>query len=232
MRKFILLVISLVLLSGCGKNVIHDEVKKEEVITDEIKNSLLDRINDLDYLDFYNKSVMTRDLSNQEVLRLSYEIFKTKNGDVSFSFEDLESIAKDYFDFPLAKENIQCDTHFNIQDEGISDYFIIDLETGKYYKNKDHISHPLYGVKTKVYNNYVSSSVDNGIYEVVVNKLFSSFIGDKNVRYYYSYNDVKGNINSILTNDFSKVDKNMLHSYKYSFIKKDGSYKLISYDIK
>ena len=76
MKKKIMLVVLLflpLLLVGCGKEKeIVEEVKpvKRDLTTEEI-NGTMSIINDLEYMDYYNKNIVPVKLNNQEVLRIN-----------------------------------------------------------------------------------------------------------------------------------------------------------------
>lgn len=219
----------------------EDEAEKIETreLTDNEKEILMENINKLIYVDYYGKDVIPRNLTNQEALRIAYEIVVSggTTGDISFS--TLEDVAMKYLGFSLEPENLNCDTHFNIQDSSGADILIYDVNSGNYKKNNNHISHSSKGVKTKVYNEYFDGYVEDDKYVVVVYKIFSELISDNSVgslNYYLNYNDAKNEMNAITNTsdialEFVNLDKNKINKYTYEFRLKDNNYVLLSYKV-
>ena len=244
MKKIFFMIVVLVgifSIVGCEKNEEYSGKKVEnsrELNENEITD-LMNVIDDLFYIDYYNKDVIPRTLTNQEVLRISYEVITKNNLSKQISFKDLEIIAMNYLGFGLEPESLICDTHYNIQDDGGKDYYIYDVSSGNYIFNNRHQTHSNAGLRTKVYNKYVSGFESEGTYTVVVNKLFSQILGDSyanDLIYYKSYEDAKNNKNELFKS--AKVDdhyfddySNYLINYTYTFNLVDGNYVLTSYDI-
>lgn len=245
-NKLVILVImffSLFLITGCNKE--EAEEKKVETssreLTENEKKDMLNVVDKLKYMDYYNKDIIPRDLTNQEALRISYEILaleeKVMPGKLKFS--DLEKTAMNYLGFILEPENLVCDTHYNIQDKAGADILIYNIETGVYSYNSKHLGHGAGGLRTEVYNNYVEGYEKDGVYTIVVNKIFSDIKGDINEdesNYYATYKDSSNYENKLFTagmvdnKKFSEY-KDDLVKYTYKFILKDNNYVLSSYKI-
>ncbi len=234
------------LIVGCEKKEEVKEETKVEIreLTKQEQNSLIRRITELEYLDFYNKNFIPSDLTNQEVLRVSYEIYKLNNKGVdpfNVSFSDLEVIAKEYLGFSLEPENITCDTHFYVSHES-SDLLLYDIDTGKYVYNDSHLGHGSGGIRSKVINFYVSGKVEGDRATIVVHKLFSEILGDVyegKLGYYSSYSNAKeyksvlfkAMYNDDLKDEYDKLDKSKLVSFTYVFDIVDGKYVLSEYKL-
>lgn len=238
-----ILLISLFLIGGCSTNIKDEEtvkVEKRELAENE-KSSLMEVINKLAYMDYYNKDVVPRNMANQEILRLSYEILalegKVASGELNFS--DLENVAMNYFGYGLEPENLVCDTHYNIQDAGGADIMIYNVETGVYTNNSNHLGHGSGGLRTEVYNNYVEGDYTDGTYTIVVNKLFSGLLGepyDSKLSYYATYGDAINSKNELFKSNMIDLNKfneyqDKLVKYTYTFQLKDDNYVLTSYKI-
>ncbi len=236
-----ILFMSLFFFGGCGiKDSDNKNVKVEtRELTDIERTSLMEIVDKLSYMDFYDKNIVPKNLTNQEALRIAYEIVVSDGNTGSISFSTLEDVAMKYLGFSLEPENLNCDTHFNIQDSSGADILVYDVNTGNYKKNISHVSHSTKGVKTKVYNEYFDGYVENDKYVVVVYKVFSELIGNNTankLNYYSNYNDAKNSTNVILnTNDiageFVKLDKDRINKYTYEFKLKDKDYILLRYII-
>lgn len=237
----IFLLLSLFMVVGCGK----DEESKVEVesnkreITNEEKESLMEIVNKLTYMDYYNKDIVPINLTNQEVLRISYEILAMEGKAVSgkLKFSDLENTAMNYLGFGLEPENLVCDTHYNIQDAAGADILVYNVNTGVYSNNPKHLGHGAGGLRTEVYNKFVEGYEDNGTYTIVVNKIFSELLGDvydSDLSYYSTYSDAIGRKNELFKSKMvnsSKFDEysNDLVEYTYVFKLKEDNYVLSSY---
>lgn len=236
-----ILFFTIFLTVGCNISQRDDDVVKIETreLTDNEKESLMKNVNELIYLDYYGKDVVPRNLTNQEALRIAYEIVVSDGITENISFSTLEDVAMKYLGFSLEPENLNCDTHFNIQDSSGADILIYDVDSGNYKKNNNHISHSTKGVKTKVYNEYFDGYVEGDKYVVVVYKIFSELISENsvgNLNYYLNYNDAKNGMNAIInTNDISlefvNLDKEKINKYTYEFKLKDNNYVLLSYKV-
>lgn len=230
-------------ITGCENSKKDGNAKvtnnSRELTKDEI-NNIMNIIDNLKYMDFYNKDIVPRTLTNQEILRISYEFYiEEGNSSKNLSFSSLEGIANKYLGFGLEPESLTCDTHFNIQDDGGKDIMIYDVNTGNYTYNSSHHNHSTGGLRTKVYNKYVSGSEDSGVYTVKINKLFSDVISDGTngvLSYYKTYGDAKNKKNELFKtsnvddNCFNEyADKLVEYTYVFNFI--DGNYVLSSYTI-
>lgn len=243
-KKIVLLIclfFSLCLVTGCDSGK-KDETKME-VSTRELESTelsdLMTIIDDLTYMDFYNKDIVPRNLTNQEVLRIAYEIVKKKDNSGGISFNTLEDVAMKYLGFSLEPENLNCDTHFNIQDSGGADVLVYDVDTGIYKNNSKHVNHSTRGVQTKVYNEYVEGYVVDDIYTIVVYKVFSELISNNynsKLNYYLTYNDANNDTNVLFNTsdpagELDSINKSILAEYTYEFKLKDNNYVLVSYKI-
>ena len=241
---FIGLIVGVFLITGCsfnnGENTNVDEAVSRE-LTEEEKNELLDIVDILKYMDYYNKDIVPRNLTNQEALRISYEILalEGKVGSGKLKFSDLEDTAMNYLGFGLEPENLVCDTHYNIQDDGGADIMIYNVDTGVYASNAKHLGHGAGGLRTEVYNNYVDGYENNGTYTIVVNKIFSEVLGDvvdPQKNYYATYGDASSYKNELFqaamvdANKFTEYQDSLV-KYTYEFKLKDEHYVLSSYKI-
>ena len=239
----ILIFFSFLFIVGCDgedKKISDNNVSTRELTLNE-KEYLLSIIEKIKYMDYYNKDIVIRDLTNQEILRLSYEILALEGNAVSgkLSFDELEKVALEYFDFSLEPENLICDTHYNIQDGSGSDIMIYNIDTGIYTNNAKHLGHGSGGLRTEVYNNFVSGYESDGIYTIVVNKIFSEVLGDTSGRkkkYYATYGDAFNYRNELFKSSMVDVNKFSLYKdslveYTYKFVLKNDNYVLVSYKI-
>ena len=244
-KKLFILVImlfSLFIVTGCNKEEEKEEVKvSNRELTEDEKSDLLNIIEKLKYMDYYNKDIIPRDLTNQEALRISYEILalEGKVGSGKLEFSTLEETAMNYLGFSLEPENLVCDTHYNIQDDGGADIMLYNIESGVYTSNSKHLGHGAGGLRTEVYNNYVEGYENDGTYTIVVNKIFSEVLGDvidTKKTYYATYGDASGYKNELF--EATMIDANKFLEYKdsmvkytYKFVLKDNHYVLSSYKI-
>ncbi len=237
----IILILSLFFTIGCEKQ--KNEAKKVEVEVEQLSNSdkeiLLKIVAELKYMDYYGKNILPRNLTNQEALRISYEILKSRDNIDNLYFDDLENIAISYLGFGLEPENLLCDTHFVLSSGTNSDILIYNTNTKKYEKNNQHINHVDNGIRTDVYNNFVSGTKNGNEYVITVNKIFSGLLGhsyDASSTYYVSYKDSVSYENVLFSggkvneSTFTKYkDKLLEYSYKFRYV--DGNYVLSSYTI-
>lgn len=239
----ILLIVMMFFIVGCTKENVDGEkvIVENKELTDEQINDLMNRVNDLKYMDYYNKYIVPRNLTNQEALRISYEILvgegKAQSGKLKFA--DLERVALSYLGFSLEPENLICDTHYNIQDGGGADIMIYNVDSGIYYTNTKHLGHTGGGLRTEVYNSYFDGNESNGVYTIIVKKIFSELLGDavySKLNYYASYDDsaYKRNVlfvsDDVQEDDFDKYSDKLIN-YTYKFVLKDGNYVLTEYKI-
>ena len=246
---FLFLLLSLLLVVGCDETKNEDEKKQEaREVTEVEKEKIINIINKMKYLDYYGKSFEVKDLTNQEALRASYNIYTAiyPNGELKFS--KIEEIADDYLGFSLEPEHILCDTHFNIA--GASDYILLyDSKKEEFVDNDSHLGHGGGGFTTAVYNRYVSGTVLEDVYTIKVYKLFSdltSDVMDETTYYYSTYSNAQKEVNKLFkttynfeTNRFDKDPQNLLDNmdtddlviYTYTFILDDGNYVLDEYKI-
>ena len=106
----ILIFFSFLFIVGCDredKKISDNNVSTRELTINE-KDHLLSIIEKVKYMDYYNKDIVIRDLTNQEILRLSYEILALEGKVASgkLSFDELEKVALEYFDFNLELQKI------------------------------------------------------------------------------------------------------------------------------
>lgn len=240
---YILLIVVVFLVVGCTKentNDVENVVEAKELTESQI-DELMNVVNNLKYMDYYNKDIVPRNLTNQEALRISYEILasegKAQSGKLKFS--DLESVALNYLGFSLEPENLICDTHYNIQDGGGADIMIYNVDSGIYYINTKHLGHTGGGLRTEVYNSYHEGNVSGDTYTIVVKKIFSQILGDavySKKEYYASYNDASYKRNAlfvssdVIEENFKDFDDKLIE-YTYKFKLKDGNYILSEYKI-
>lgn len=230
---FWLLILSLFIFVGCGEEKKESREivsKKRDLTSDEISN-IMNVIDKIIYLDYYNKDLIPRNMTNQEVLRVSYEILASQGKAASgkLKFSDLENVAMNYLGFGLEPENLVCDTHYNIQDDGGADIMIYDVKTGVYSNNSNHLGHGAGGLRTEVYNNYVSGYEDNGTYTIIVNKIFSEVLGDvynSKKGYYATYSDASTNKNKLF--EATIFGKEKFNDYKDNLVKYTYTFKLIN----
>ena len=247
MKKRIMLVLffclSLFVLVGCSeeKEVIEEEKSIKRDLTTEEINGMMSVINDLKYMDYYNKSIVPVKLNNQEALRISYEVLESKGKVVygKLTFSELEEVAKNYLGFSLEPENLICDTHFVLESGQGADILIYDVNAGVYNYNNNHLGHGAGGLESVIYNNYISGYELDGSYVVVVKKLFSEILGDvydESLSYYPSYEDAQNRTNKLFSaisvNEeyFNEYDSE-LKEYIYTFKLIDDYYVLKSYSI-
>ena len=102
-KRFLLmmLLVCLFLVGGCTKEEITNDdsvVVESKELTDKQIDDLMKVVNDLKYMDYYNKDIVPRKLTNQEALRISYEILASEGRAQSgkLKFTDLESVALNY----------------------------------------------------------------------------------------------------------------------------------------
>ncbi len=232
----------MLLLVGCNNNeskAVKIEENKISDLNNTEKEQLLEIIDELKYMDFYGKDILPRNLTNQEALRISYEILKSKGNYNELKFSDLEKIAIAYLGFGLEPENLLCDTHFVLSSGVNSDIYIYNNDTKKYDKNSSHVSHTDSGIKTDVYNSYVKGTKNGNEYVVSVNKIFSGILGssyDAASTYYNSYKDSVSYKNVLfkggkITDESFDKYRDKLVSYTYKFRYVDGNYVLSSYTI-
>lgn len=255
-KKFLLLfvVIFVVFLTvGCDKKD-NDEIKSGEIkeskpreLTKEEIKDLMDRINVLQYIDYFAKDLKNTDLTNQEALQISFDIASLK-GIEKYKFKDLEKIANDYLGFSLEPEDLLCVSHFNVL--GGSEYIMLyDSTDGIYKYNDSHLGHGAGGFGADVYNKYADSEVKDDVYTINVYKVFSDVYTDvlnDEIYYYRTYNDAIKLSNHLfkIDIDFNSYDKTAdpwrkidevpvtdLIKYTYTFVKKGDSYVFTSYKI-
>lgn len=241
---FLLVLFSFFFVTGCNKKVEekNDEnttsVEEVRALNEEEQKAIMEVIDDLIYLDYYGKGFKVSDLNNQEVLQFGISLVDTVEG---LKFTDLESLVYRYLDFSLEPEDIICRTHYNVMGTG-ANLYLYDSSTGTYKYNTEHLGHGAGGYSAFVVNRYVSSTVKNDTYEVVVYKAFSSILGDvfeDLLDYYPSYTDAAFQENRLfqakqedaeqMLNQFTDLDK--LTQYTYTFKIKDNHYVLIKYEI-
>lgn len=234
--SFLLLI--LLLLSGCNDKVSmgdnNDKVVREELLKEE-ESLLLDRIENLKYIDFYGKSIKISNLTNQEILQILNSTYADLD---NISFNELEEKAKSYFNYYLNPEDILCDTHTYLY--GIGEYLYNYDSINRVYKfNTNHTGHKEVGIETKVFNHLLESYKEGDKYYIVLNKVFSELINSDNSNYsnYYSnYMDAVAR-NNVLFSTNSNVDDeivkylDVLNRYTYTFIKNDDTYYLYEYKI-
>lgn len=246
---FFVFILSLFLIVGCEDSPKDNEEKnKSREVTKDEKEKLVNIIDKMKYLDYYGKSFEVKDLTNQEALRASYNIYTSiyPNGELKFS--KIEEVADNYLGFSLEPEHILCDTHFNIL--GASDYILLyDSKKDEFVDNDSHLGHGGGGFTTAVYNRFVSGTVLEDVYTIKVYKLFSdltSDVMDETSYYYSSYSNAQKEVNKLFkttynfeTNRFDKDPQNVLDNmdtddliiYTYTFILDDGNYVLDEYKI-
>lgn len=244
-KKIILLFILCLpfILVGCGREEkVKEEVvvEKRELTTEEV-TGMMSVINDLEYMDYYNKDIVPVKLNNQEVLRISYEVLE-KNGKAihgKLTFTELEEVARNYLGFSLEPENLICDTHFVLESGQGADILLYDVNTGIYNYNDKHLGHGAGGLESNVYNSYVSGYELDGTYTIVVNKVFSEILEDvydESLSYYPSYEDAQNTTNKLfrasnVSDDYFVQYKDKLKEYTYTFKLVDNHYVLSSYKI-
>lgn len=233
-KKIMLFLLLLVILCACSRKTSEKEatVETRDLKAEEV-DVLQEEVNDLKYLDFYEKSFETIELSNQEVLRFIFDLYTSKNGNVDVNYWKLEEFLDNYMDFPLEPENILCETHFNIL--GKSDYlYLLDIDSWVYYLNESHEEHNLEGFRTNIYNYYVSGEVTNNLYKVSFYKMFGSLYNEENT-YYFSYTDAHNRQNGVVLSSEEQMQELFLNKderlqvYVYTFLNVDGKYLLDSY---
>lgn len=246
MKRKLLLVVLLflpLLLVGCGKEkeIVKEVTPVKRNLTTEEINGMMGIINDLEYMDYYNKNIVPVKLNNQEVLRISYEVLESKGKVVygELTFSELEEVARNYLGFSLEPENLICDTHFVLESGQGADILIYDVDTGIYNYNNKHLGHGAGGLESVVYNSYSSGYELDGTYTIVVKKLFSEILGDiyeESLNYYPSYSDAQNGTNKLFSS--SNVDDSYfiqygdkLKEYTYTFKLVDNHYILTSYTI-
>ncbi len=236
----LLLIISLFVVTGCeeedtGRNLTADE-----------KKALMEKVDDLKYLDFYGKSFKTSELTNQEVLHLA---FYMSSDDANF--KDLKKFVDENVDYNLKPENYRCFIHEDKED--ISSYYLLyNEETGEYDDNLEHAGHGGGNFQTDVYNRYRNAYNRGDIFTISVYKLFSSTYPDTggvDPLFYTTYNDAKDKKNAILDlNEYydwenlqlmanpqdylNDMDSSRLVTYIYTFKLVDNNYILTEYEIK
>lgn len=240
MKKKVLisiLILVLLLVSGCGEkvqdNFARPKVEKEELVEQEI-SFLMDRIENLKYIDFYGKSFKSSELTNQEILQVLNNTYDELD---NVSFKELESKALSYFNYYLNPEDILCDTHTYLYSN--SDYLYKYDALDKVFKfNTSHTGHKVVGVETKVINKYVDSYKEDDTYTIVVYKVFSELVNSDNSNYsnyYRSYNDaiLKSNLLFVSNNPENEIDNytDELVKYTYTFVKNEDNYYLSKYMI-
>jgi len=240
MRKIFkkVIIVLLLLLVVCSCSLKDEEVSNEEEVRDLTTQEIEDLtaiVEDLKYLDYYEKSFETIELSNQEVLRFIFDLYTTKNDSLDVTFTELEEALESYMDFPLEPENILCETHFNIL--GKSDYlYLLDIDTWKYYLNDKHESHSTLGFRTEVYNYFVSGEVVNNKYVVTFYKVFGSLYSEDGI-YYFNYTEAANRVDGIVLSSDEQIQElflnkdERLQSFTYTFEKDDDNYLLVSYAI-
>lgn len=231
------LVLVLLLVSGCGdkvqENFSRPNIEREEMVEQE-KSFLMDRIDNLKYVDFYGKSFKSSELTNQEILQVLNNTYEDLD---NVSFKELESKALSYFNYYLNPEDILCDTHTYLY--STSDYLYKYDAIDKVFKfNTSHTGHKAVGVETNVINKYVDSYKEDNTYTVVVYKVFSELLNSDNSNYsnyYRSYNDalLKSNLLFVSNNPENEIDNytEELIKYTYTFVKDEDNYYLSKYTI-
>ncbi len=238
LRINILLITIMFLLTGCGKVTHHDisePVTERKAITEEEKNILINKVEELKYLDYYGKSIKTNDLTNQEVLQILNSLYGGLN---NIAFSELESAALTRFNYYLNPEDVSCDTHGTFFSEGDDIYKYSPTE--KIYRiNPNHTGHKDVGVKVNIYNTYKDSYKENNIYTIAIYKVFSELLNSDNTNsnnYYRTYNEALSKTNLLFTSASdipSKMSENIseLKTFTYTFEKKDDNYVLKEYTI-
>lgn len=222
---FLLLFLSLFMVTSCAKKEDSKEKVESRELKENEKDTLMNLVDELKYMDYFGESFAVDSLSNQQVLRTSYEILKIKNdtNEDEVSFASLKEIAKDYFDYDLKEEDLRCD--INIHSENDKDGINILLyneKTGKYVENDSHLGHGGGGLHSLIYNYYVDGNVKENQYTIVVYKLFSDILGDiyeEEVYYYASYENASSSKDKLFKKGFYDELDNEYESYKDKLIK-------------
>lgn len=238
MKKYLqisLIILMVLVIVGCEGEKNNNGYKKETVVKENLSKDeesfLLDRIDNLKYIDFYGKSLKTQDLTNQEILQIINSTYSDLN---NVSFNEIENKAIAYFNYYVNPEDILCDTHNYLftTSEYLYNY---DSDLKGYKFNTSHTGHKEVGVKTDVINKLKESYKENNIYTLVLYKAFSEILNSDNSNinnYYRNYLDAvnKSNLLFVGKNEF---DKNIeqLSTYTYTFVKKDDNYYLKEYRI-
>ncbi len=258
MKKYcfmLLLLCSLFLVVGCEDKEEKGNKKNEEVkenirdFTEVEEKALMKIVDDLKYLDYFDKSFEIKDLTNQELLRTSISIYNKKsNYSGKYTIRNLEDVAKEYFDYKLVGENVECESHW--EDTGGSKYIsLFDDYTGTFVYNDEHYGHGGGGFSTEVYNRFKSGEVKDDKYILKVYKLFSGLSTDvmeEDVYYFNSYNNAARNKDKLFKAKYNfetdrlsvdpqdkldKMEEEKLIIYTYIFEVKNGNYILKSYKI-
>lgn len=236
----LLLLISVFIITGCKK-----EESLGRNLTEDEKKILMEKVNSLEFFDFYGRNFSTNDLTNQEVLHYA---FYSSSDDADF--KKLKDLVDKTVDFELKPENFKCFIHDN--DDLSSYYFLYNEDTGEYDDNLEHESHGAGGFLSNVYNRYRSAYNEGDIYTISVYKIFSALkqsTTDERPLFYATYSDAKNNKNSILNLEefynwdslklsvdpqeyLDKMDKDKLVTYTYTFKKVGDNYLLTNYEFK
>lgn len=206
---------------------------KEEVTNME-KTSLTTRVEKLEPADWLGKSFKTEDLTNEELLRLGFELFgPTKNsGFVDITFTSLnKTYIRGYFgreDASPKDITCSCGKVITTYNSG-NDTFTWDSEF-------HYLAH-----RSSVYNEILDMYKVEDKYIVRVYKIFSDTMENSSIdkyNFYSTYNDAVNKENILFTvtteDEFTSAlsslenDKKVLYTLTF---KKDGTFKLVNYEI-
>lgn len=254
MKKFLILLVSILLVTSCGNVVSTNdndsketkkESKKEEKIevTSTEKEELLDLVNKLHDFDLYQDDVEVKDMSNEELLEfaINYRFYNNSrpyNSDVKL--DEIETLLSSVlYNVSITPEDIKCPYCGSVN-------LIYDKDKKEFVYNEKHLGHGFSDVT--VLNRLKDVYYENGKYVIVVYKAISEYVDVDYPMYYYasmkdvaSYDEDKAIFKLKLNEyfmvegdpeeEFAKISNDKLVEHKYYFVKKDGNFLLESYKI-
>lgn len=230
--------------SKCNVIVEETEVIKEQHTKDY--EQMLEKINDISYLEYTNKNFNTEELSNLEIIKFVLNFIDEKY-DSEFSLNRVNELAEKYFGKKVDGEDVPCIECDNVM------LFIYDKDKQVFKLNEEHGSHGVSGIYYPyVLNRITSIENDSNMYTVTVKKAFCVNKGETGycTDYFKSYEDAI-NRNDVLfeINDtenlmeaidyyypeveFNKISNDKLNTYTYIFEKESNdNFVLKSYSLK
>lgn len=225
-------------ITGCETKKTSTEVPSQPVresLLPTEEDFLLNRIEELKYIDFYGKNISTNNLTNQEVLQILNYKYKDLN---NITFEELESVSLRYLNHYLTPEDVKCDTH-SITLAAIENIYNYNSTEKKYELNTNHTGHLEYGITLNVVNHLKESYKEDNTYTIIVYKVFSELLNspsNNTSNYYRTYIDAV-NKKDLLFTESNDIKAKMtsvsseLVPYTYKFVKKGEDFYLKEYII-
>lgn len=217
-----------------GINKFYQDLREET--TNMEKTSLTNRVEKLDPVDQMGKSFTTSDLTNDELLRIGYNLFgPVKN----FGFENItfESLNRTYINGYLGREDAQAKDIICTCGNVIATYNSSN-DTYTWDDEFHYLDH-----KSDTYNEIKDIYKIEDKYVVEVYKIFPDLLKNSSTtqyNFYATYKDAENQENVLFTvanenefaNEVEKLEDNQKKLYTLTFEKVKGSFKLVNYKIK